>query len=179
MGNHLSGFKGNKLPVERVSWDSVQTFIKMLNQQSGQRYRLPSEAEWEYAARAGSQTKYPWGNQIDCSDASHDGGKGSVCYYKPEGRYNGPYPVGSYQSNKFGLYDTVGNVWEWVQDWYDESYYDSSPKKDPPGPVRGFYRGLRGGSWSSFASSSRSTYRYSYSPDSSDFTLGFRLARTR
>lgn len=179
MGNNPSRFKGDQRPVEQVSWNDVQQFIQTLNQKSAHQYRLPTEAEWEYAALAGNQTRYPWGNQIYCKKASFDGGKGSSCYYKTGNNYRGTQPSGSYQPNAFGIYDTVGNVWEWVHDWYDNDYYLNSPTNDPKGPASGTIRVSRGGSWGSNARSSRSSSRFFFSPVSHSSQLGFRLVRTR
>ena len=166
MGSNPSHNKGDNLPVENVSWDDVQAFIRKLNQLTGKRYRLPTEAEWEYAARGGNQSrgyKYAGGNNID-EVAWYDGNSGERTH-----------PVGKKRPNELGLYDMSGNVWEWCSDWYDEDYYGNSPQNNPQGPASGSYRVLRGGSWSDYAIYCRSAYRYGYTPDSRSGSIGFRL----
>ncbi len=168
MGNNPSHFKGNNKPVEKVSWDDVQKFIRKLNQQTGQHYRLPSEAEWEYACRSGGRDqKYCGGNNA-----------GSVAWYD-DNSGNETHDVGQKQANGLGLYDMSGNVWEWVQDRYDSGYYKNSPTTNPKGASGGAVRVFRGGSWHSDASNLRSAFRDYNSPDRRGNILGFRLARTR
>ncbi len=135
-----SYFKGDDLPVERVSWKDAQRFLEKLNQKEQKgRYRLPTEAEWEYACRAGSATKYSFGND--------EGRLGEYAWYdKNSGGKT--HPVGQKKPNAWGLYDMHGNVWEWCSDWYDKDYYRNSPSRNPKGPTNGRYRVLRGGSWS-------------------------------
>ena len=168
MGNNPSKFKGRTNPVEQVSWDDVQVFIQRLNQKEGhERYRLPTEAEWEYAARAGSASAYSFGDNAARLGqyAWYDGNSGETTH-----------PVGQKPPNAWGLHDMHGNVWEWVQDRYDGDYYSGSPSTDPRGPSSGSHRVLRGGSWSSLAASCRSAYRYVDSPDYRSGNLGCRLA---
>ncbi|HFB64127.1 MAG TPA: hypothetical protein ENJ60_01180 [Aeromonadales bacterium] len=168
MGNNPSEFKkGNNHPVENVSWNDVQRFIKKLNTKTGKNYRLPTEAEWEYACRSGGKNqKYCGGDSID-SLGWHD-----------EGWKNGHHAVGGKSPNGLGLYDMSGNVWEWVQDRYGENYYQSSPTNNPTGPSGGSFRGDRGGSWGSSASYARSAFRRLDAPSNSSSFLGFRLARS-
>ncbi|MDL2269434.1 formylglycine-generating enzyme family protein [Desulfosarcina sp. OttesenSCG-928-A07] len=166
MGSNPSKYKGRTNPVEQVSWDDVQDFIQQLNEKEDtRRYRLPTEAEWEYAARAGSQTAYSFGD-----DARQ---LGNYAWYDRE---SGPYSVGQKRANKWGLYDVHGNVYEWVADWYQEDYYTDNPGKDPQGPSSGKYRVIRGGSWFFSAEDCRSANRNFNSPDHRISSLGFRLA---
>jgi len=168
MGNNPSAFKGSNKPVEKVSWDDVQSFIRKLNQQTGQSYRLPTEAEWEYACRSrGRDQEYCGGNSAD-NVGWHDGNSEHTTHN-----------VGQKEANNLGLYDMSGNVWEWVQDWYDENYYSKSPKNNPKGPSGGSARVLRGGSWGFGANGLRSSGRGYFSPDYRYYDLGFRLAITR
>jgi formylglycine-generating enzyme required for sulfatase activity len=141
MGANPSYFKGcgSNCPVESVSWNDVQEFISRLNQRSGKRYRLPTEAEWEYAARSGGKAE-KW------SGTSSEGELGQYAWYfgNAGGR---THPVGEKRPNGLGLYDMTGNVWEWCSDWYGENYYQNSPRNNPEGPGNGASRVLRGGSW--------------------------------
>ncbi|MEF2644124.1 MAG: SUMF1/EgtB/PvdO family nonheme iron enzyme, partial [Paramuribaculum sp.] len=167
MGSNPSHFKGDNLPVENVSWDDVQTFIRKLNQKTGKHYRLPTEAEWEFAARGGNRSrgyKYSGSNDI-----------GSVAWYDDNSNRK-THPVGKKSPNELGIYDMSGNVYEWCQDWYDGKYYSSSPYSNPKGPSTGSYRVFRGGGWYSCAGACRVSYRFSYSPDDHYDNLGFRLA---
>ncbi|MEN8219532.1 MAG: SUMF1/EgtB/PvdO family nonheme iron enzyme [Pseudomonadota bacterium] len=154
--------RGNR-PVINVSWHDAVAYTEWLSQQTGKKYRLPTEAEWEYAARAGTETKYWWGNT-----ASHE-------YANYDSRWEYTAPVGSFAPNSFGIYDTAGNVWEWVYDIYSSDYYSSSPPSDPSGPSTGSSRVNRGGGWNSTASYCRAAYRYLNSPGSRYGNLGFRL----
>ncbi len=164
MGNNLSRYKGAKYPVENVSWEDVKEFIGKLNEREGHnRYRLPTEAEWEYAARAKSTTAYCFGNDKDQL-------KDYACY----GRKDGTCPVGKGKPNDWGLHDMHGNVWEWVEDW-DGAYGDGF-ERDPEGPRAGEYRVRRGGSWLSGAGRCRSAGRGDGTPGRRDFSCGFRLA---
>jgi len=171
MGNSPSYFKdcGGNCPVEEVSWDDAQNFINKLNESNdGFRYRLPSEAEWEYACRAGTTGDYA--GDLD-SMAWYSANSGSKTH-----------PVGGKQPNGFGLYDMHGNVWEWCRDWYDANYYASSPATDPQGPGSGQSRVLRGGSSGNVALGTRSAYRLNLTPASRSDGLGFRVvavARTQ
>ncbi|MBF0564219.1 MAG: SUMF1/EgtB/PvdO family nonheme iron enzyme [Nitrospirae bacterium] len=137
MGSNPSGFNnGDNYPVENISWDDAQEFLKKLSGMSGKGYRLPTEAEWEYAASSGGKAeKYSGGNDID-----------SVAWYDKNSDKQ-THPVGQKKPNGLGIYDMNGNVWEWVQDWYGEKYYGESPKDNPKGPSSGQKRVLRGGSW--------------------------------
>ena len=167
MGSNPSEFKGPKLPVENVSWDDCQTFIGKLNAQTGKTFRLPTEAEWEYAARGGKKSKgytYSGSNTIG-NVAWYDGNSGETTH-----------EVGTKQANELGIYDMTGNVWEWCQDWYGETYYENNSTTDPQGPVSGTSRVLRGGCWWRGARFCRVAYRYGDSPGSRDDDLGFRLA---
>jgi formylglycine-generating enzyme required for sulfatase activity len=160
---------GDTCPVERVSWNDVQQFLAALNAANpGANYRLPTEAEWEYAARAGTTGDYGGTGQAD-DMGWYSGNSGSKTQF-----------VGLKQPNAWGLYDMHGNAWEWVQDWYSAGYYGVSPGTDPPGPVGGTARVLRGGGVDQVVASARSTNRSSASPSSSGFAIyyGFRLART-
>ncbi len=165
------------LPVTRVCCYDIQRFINKLNTRGPWRYRLPTEAEWEYAARAGSTTAYSWGNRIDCSKAMYaNSAKVSDCqkYIKSRGLpLEGPAPVKSYPPNKWGLYDMHGNVWEWVQDWFGK--YSGIAQVDPQGPPSGNHRVKRGGSWFKFGYNCRSANRAYGHPSSRLRTTGFRL----
>jgi TPR repeat protein len=163
-----SRFEGRNNPVENVSWDDVQEFIRRLNsKERTDKYRLPTEAEWEYAARAGTTSAYSFGDD--------EGSLGRYAWYR---RNSGEktHPVGQKQPNPWGLYDMHGNVWEWVQDWYTLSYYADSPDTDPKGPSTGANRMLRGGSWNDIENYLRSAARKTNSPRARDDTYGFRLA---
>lgn len=164
MGNNPSNFKGDNLPVECVSWDDCQTFINRLNSYTGRNFRLPTEAEWEFAARGGNYSrhyKYSGSNYI--SDVAWYDGNSS----------NRTHPVGTKQANELGLYDMSGNVWEWCSDWYGS--YSSYSQNDPTGPNSGSYRVRRGGSWYGNASYCRSSCRIYNSPGYRYSYLGLRL----
>lgn len=170
MDKNPSKFKSQYRPVERVSWDDTQEFIKRLNaKEGGNNYRLPSEAEWEYAARAGSTSLYSFGD----SNSSLD----EYAWFGDKGYGGDTHEVAQKKANQWGLYDMHGNVWEWVQDWYDPNYYSNSPDKDPTGPSTGQYRVYRGGSWVGNAINLRSSVRFSGLPVSRSNDIGFRLLR--
>jgi formylglycine-generating enzyme required for sulfatase activity len=165
MNGNPSRFKGANLPVETVSWDDAQEFIKKLNAKNdGYIYRLPTEAEWEYACRAGTTGDYA-------------GNLGELGWYdeNSDGR---THPVGEKKANDWGLYDMHGNVSEWCMDWYNKSYYTNSPEVAPQGPASGTGHVFRGGSWDSKAKYCRSALRAIATPDFRFFRIGFRLVRT-
>jgi formylglycine-generating enzyme required for sulfatase activity len=168
MGNNPSLFTGDPaLPVEQVWWDTVQDFIRKLNTMEGRNvYRLPTEAEWEYAARAGSSTAYSFGD-----DPAR---LGEYAWYK-DNSGGKTHPVGRLKPNAWGLYDMHGNVMEWVQDWYGR--YTGEAVTDPQGAATGTHRMRRGGAWNSTAEVCRSANRYSVPGYRDDF-LGFRLVQT-
>jgi formylglycine-generating enzyme required for sulfatase activity len=169
MGNNPSYCKGDPdRPVEMVSWEDVQEFIRRLHvRERSTNYRLPTEAEWEYAARADSETAYSFGNDRDQL--------GKYAWYNGNSRGE-THPVGQLKPNAWGLYDVHGNVWEWVQDWYGE--YPSEPVEDPQGPSSGSYRVCRGGNWNGSARTCRSAKRIIVATDHRYGFLGFRLLRT-
>lgn len=179
MGNNPSYFKkcGTDCPVEKVSWNDVQEFIRKLNSMEGtDKYRLPTEAQWEYAARAGTQTPFSTGDCLAISEANYNGN------HPLEGCTEGGYRQktmrgGSFAPNAWGLYDMHGNVLEWVKDWYGN--YPSGRVSDPEGPSSGSGRVSRGGSWFYSARNIRSAYRDRDFPGYCYSFLGFRLLRTR
>ena len=166
MGSNPSRYKGSRYPVEQVNWNGAKEFVRKLSAKTGKTYRLLSEAEWEYTARAGSSTKYPWGNGINSSQAKFNSRDGTV-------------PVGSYRPNAFGVYDTVGNVWEWVEDYWHDNY-NGAPTNGSVWTIRDRWhrRVLRGGSWYSFPWDVRSAFRNRYSYPGKGKNNGFRVART-
>jgi formylglycine-generating enzyme required for sulfatase activity len=175
MGNNPSANreKQDNYPVENVSWSDVQDFINKLNSMSGgNNYRLPTEAEWEYAARSGGKNeRYSGGDILDDVAKYFD--------YDGQPDYNkGANPVGTRDPNGLGIYDMTGNVWEWINDWYASDYYSRSPGKNPKGPDSGERRVLRGGSWGNGAYDLRTTYRNFLPPDYRSGKIGFRLLRT-
>ena len=167
MRKNPSYFIGNNRPVEQVSWGDCQTFINELNMITGLNFRLPTEAEWEYAARGGNQSKgytYSGSNnlrEVGWYDIISDGATHDVATKAP---------------NELGIYDMSGNVREWCQDWHGSSYYASSVINNPTGPSSGSGRVNRGGSWSNAATSCRCAIRISGAPSFTSYDLGFRLA---
>ena len=170
LGNNPSHFAdcGDTCPVENVSWEDAQAFIAALNAREGiTAYRLPTEAEWEYATRAGTRTAYSFGNRPR--------ELGAYAWYR-DNSDGTTHPVGSKRPNDWGVYDLHGNVWEWVADWYGD--YPSSRVTDPQGPSSGTRRIIRGGGWGYDASDCRSGTRGTGPPISRSGSVGFRLART-
>jgi formylglycine-generating enzyme required for sulfatase activity/predicted DNA-binding WGR domain protein len=162
MGKNPSAYKGPKLPVNNISWNDCKEFIKKLNGITKNKYRLPTEAEWEYACRAGTTTAYYFGDKITLFDANS--------------KIDKPLAVGTYKPNAFGLYDMYGNVWEWCEDW--KADYPKGAVIDPKGPAKGEYRVYRGGAVNSRGKLARSSTRYSGSPANRRDGEGFRLARS-
>jgi len=167
--------RGNR-PVINVSWEDAAAYAQWLSQQTSKRYRLPSEAEWEYAARAGSTTVYPWGNTASHEYANY--GKDECCDGLASGRdsWVNTAPVGSFAANAFGLYDTIGNVWEWLEDCYDDSYSGAPTDGSAKRSCGTQYRVARGGSWFNFPAGVRSAGRGRDAPSGRGNVLGFRLA---
>ena len=170
MGNNPSNFKGPKNPVDSVSWDDCQHFCDKLNVKLGVKagkFQLPSEAQWEYACRAGTTTCYCFGDD--------ESGLDEFAWYSANsGRKT--HPVGEKRPNSWGLYDMHGNVWEWCADWYGNDYYSKSPEDDPTGPASGACRVHRGGSWRSKANGARSAKRAITTGDSRLDGMGFRVS---
>jgi hypothetical protein len=175
MGKTPSYFKGENLPVETVSWDDITPFLQQLNRHQPElALRLPTEAQWEYACRAGTTTAFHFGGKDDLS-------LDKVNYSGQWDRYNSggkTKPVKSYPPNQWGLYEMHGNVWEWCQDWYGE--YPPQPNgqaiQDPQGATSGTRRVLRGGSWIRHGRNCRSAYRYANDPANRNDYCGFRLS---
>ena len=190
MGSNPSHFKGcPKCPVENVSWNDTQKFIQALNQKTGKQYRLPTEAEWEYAARGGKKSK---GNKY--SGAKHN--LSSVGWYSANSG-DSTKIVGIKRPNELGLYDMSGNVYEWCNDWYDSTYYTNSSMSNPVGPSTGKSKVFRGGAWyfidwingnsnqndlsqrgKNDVDLHRVSYRNGYVPSFNFYFIGFRLCRT-
>lgn len=167
MGSNPSYFHSSNLqPVEHVSWNDCQEFITKLNEATGKTFRLPTEAEWEFAARGGNKSQgYKFsGSNNDDDVAWYDSNSGGKTH-----------PVASKAPNELGIYDMSGNLFEWCNDWYNSSYYSSSPKVNPTGPESGTMRVMRGGDWSSAYLQHRVAFRDRWLPDQSNFKWGFRL----
>lgn len=172
---------GATMPVMNVARSEAKAYCKWLSKKSGKHYRLPTEAEWEKAARGGLDEKeYPWGNEDPWADriyrANYGPGLNQSFVWGKDG-YQHTAPVGAYPPNGYGLYDMAGNVWEWCQDWYDSKYYEQSPAVNPEGPSKGFRGVIRGGCYSSKKSHLRCATRVALSPDTLDHLVGFRIAR--
>nr|MCU0392817.1 formylglycine-generating enzyme family protein [Thermoflexibacter sp.] len=169
MGNNPSYFKNcPTCPVESVSWNDIQEFITKLNQLSGKKYRLPTEAEWEYAARGGKKSKgyqYAGGNSLN-----------SIAWYNSNADFK-THPVGTKTANELGLHDMSGNVWEWCEDFYDENFYTKvkNGKANYPNKNRANYIVLRGGSWGGYAGYCRVAYRSRDYPTNRNDDYGFRI----
>ncbi|MBN1425919.1 SUMF1/EgtB/PvdO family nonheme iron enzyme [Candidatus Fermentibacteria bacterium] len=197
MGTNPSYFQGANRPVEQVTWWDAAKFCNALSAREGltkfyndddlnsqastvrmtwsaNGYRLPTEAEWEYACRAGSTTDFYNGNLTNPYCEPLDPNLDLIGWYCGNSN-DQTHDVGGKQPNTFGLYDMSGNVWEWCNDWYGD--YSSGSQTDPTGPSSGSTRVRRGGSWYSYAQSCRSAYRYDYSPGYSYYDIGFRLVR--
>ena len=171
MGDDPSRFEGPENPVENVSWDDCQRFLGKLNERFGVeagRFQLPTEAQWEYACRAGSRSRYWFGE---------DEGQLDKCAWCEKNSGGRTHPVGEKRPNAWGLYDMSGNVWEWCADWWDSDYYAHSPVDDPSGPATGSGRLGRGGGWNRPAGFCRSAHRghggHGYRSDN----LGLRVSR--
>ncbi len=181
MGNNPSYFKGDDLPVEQVSWYDCQEFISKLNSITGKSFRLPTEAEWEYAARGGKENRVlrsiissVWSVARVVKGYQYSGSNNisDVAWYE-DNSDSKTHAVGSKQGNELGIYDMSGNVWEWCQDW--KGTYSSSSQVNPTGANSGSERVFRGGCWFYAAGYCRSSYRYFFTPDIRSYTLGFRL----
>ena len=166
MGNNPSDFNGDNLPVENVSWEDVQEYLKKLNQKTGKKYRLPTEAEWEFAARGGTQSKkflYSGSNDLNSVGWIRDNSGDKT------------HPIGEKQANELGIHDMSGNVWEWCNDWYDENYYKNTSTSNPQGASFGSLRVLRGGGWGGLEYDCRVKRRGSDAANRRYYSLGFRI----
>jgi len=167
MGSNPAKFRGARNPVEQVSWHAAVEFTRRLSELNGATFRLPTEAEWEYACRAGTTTEYHWGNAFD----------GDYAWDKSNAR-GASHEVGTCEGNAWGLFDMTGNVYEWCADWYADSYPGEAEQTDPKGATSGSVRVFRGGSWCDSSEYCRSASRRRESPSFQFCTLGFRLVRT-
>ncbi|WP_430230201.1 formylglycine-generating enzyme family protein [Nitrosomonas communis] len=184
---HNPGFvQGDNHPVLNVTWNDAVALTKWLSDKEGVKYRLPTEAEWEYACRAGTRTRYASGNDpeslikiANIFDADAKGYWSRWAQFALSGHDNFAFtsPVGSFAPNSWELYDMHGNAWEWVSDWYANNYYAKSPLDDPQGPADGIVRVRRGGSWHTWSLYARSSYRNWISPNSRYSLVGMRLLR--
>ncbi|MDR1165999.1 MAG: formylglycine-generating enzyme family protein [Deltaproteobacteria bacterium] len=167
MGSNPSSFKGSDNPVETISWDDARIFLAKLNAlEKTERYRLPTEAQWEYAARAGATSEYILGDTIENLDDYA---------WHADNSDKSTHPVGLKKPNPWGLYDMIGNVWEYQNDWHDRNYYANAPNADPIGPTDGESRISRGCSWD-FIFTCAFGYRAAFKPSSADDDVGFRVA---
>jgi formylglycine-generating enzyme required for sulfatase activity len=176
--------QGADHPVVNITWNDAVAFCRWLSRREGRTYRLPTEAEWEYACRAGTSTRYAFGddpealcgfaNLFDAESRDAFPGWGRYALTSSDG-YVFTAPIGRFRPNAFGLYDMHGNVWEWCSDWYHDDYYAVSPVDDPKGPASGHLRSRRGGAWHSFAFYVRSCYRNFNTPRSRYPNLGLRV----
>ena len=173
-------------PVLDVTWNDVAAFCRWLSTKEGKTYRLPTEAQWEYACRAQTSTRYHNGDDpaalANVANTLDDSGRTAFPHVQELDILPGDKPkftvaVGGKEPNQFGLYDMHGNVWEWCADWYGEDYYSKSPLDDPPGPDSGKVRMRRGGGWNSFPLWARASFRNWNTPQSRCVNLGFRAAR--
>lgn len=171
-------------PVVNITWNDAVAMAEWLSRAEGRRYRLPTEAEWEYACRAGTITRYYSGNSPSTLSAIANTFDAAAAPYWPQWKDFAlaeddgvafTAPVGSFSPNAFGLYDMLGNVWEWVSDWYSETYYAESPLVDPTGPAYGHQRVRRGGSWHTWSLYARSTFRNWNTPQTRYPLVGMRL----
>lgn len=161
-----SKFIGENHPVQRVSWNDAKEYINLLNEaENTKKYRLPTEAEWEYAARGGTTTQFYWGDKID----------DDYVWYFGTSDYKA-HPVGLKKPNPFGLYDILGNVWEWAEDWFSNDYYQKSPEQNPKGPATGRFKVKRGGSQANLISHIKSHTRYRAPLNKRHYINGFRIA---
>lgn len=170
-----------KDPVVCVSWNDTQEYINWRNRKEGKNYRLPTEAEWEYAARSrGKDYQYSWGSGPPSGNIADWTAKRKFSGVDIWKNYNDGYhftsPVGSFRPNELGLYDMSGNAYEWVQDWQGDGYYSSSPRENPMGPDSGTSRIIRGGAWDLGPDKARTTHRYWNVPGGRAVCIGFRLA---
>jgi formylglycine-generating enzyme required for sulfatase activity len=165
MGSTPSKYKGDNLPVESVSWNDCIIFISKLNSLTGKIFRLPTEAEWEFAARGGKNTRY--------TQFSGSNNQRLVAWYDADSSGNGPHPVAKKHANELGIFDMSGNVWEWCNDWYGK--YISDAQTNPQGPKKDSGRVLRGGSWFSRARHCRVSYRHYKIPMNHFNLVGIRL----
>jgi formylglycine-generating enzyme required for sulfatase activity len=164
MGSNPSKYPGHGMPVENVSWDDAMEFCARVSRKTGRRVTLPTEAQWEYACRAGTRTRYSFGDDQD-----------QIKRYARQGEAQeaGPAPVGSHEPNPWGLYDMYGNVWEWCADWY--APYNAGAVTDPAGPASGQGRVVRGGRWHGKAADCRSAKRSWHASDYPRGIVGFRV----
>jgi formylglycine-generating enzyme required for sulfatase activity/outer membrane protein assembly factor BamB len=178
----VAGLDTSRFPAEQIRWPDAVEFCRRLSElpaerQAGRVYRLPTEAEWEYACRAGTKTRFHFGDSLSSRQANFNGNH-------PCGQAaRGPFvartcPVGSYPANAFGLRDMHGNVWEWCADWYARHYYQNSPVDDPPGPESGSMKVIRGGEWYAEGRDCRSSFRYADLPRGVFYVMGFRVVMT-
>ena len=164
-----SALKGAKNPVEQVSWEDCRGFVEKLNAKvGGGKFSLPTEAQWEYACRAGSTSRFCFGDD--------ESGLGEYAWYLGHSDSK-THPVGEKKPNAWGLYDMYGNAWEWCADWYDGGYYAGSPTDNPTGPPEDVFRVARGGGWNDAAGCCRSAFRGMFPPGRGVRTLGFRVSR--
>ncbi|MDO9310198.1 MAG: SUMF1/EgtB/PvdO family nonheme iron enzyme [Nitrosomonas sp.] len=178
--------QGDDHPVLNVTWNDAVAMAKWLSEKEGVKYRLPTEAEWEYACRAGTRTRYANGDDpeflltianIFDADAKAYWPRWAEFTLSGHDSFAFTAPVGSFAPNAWGFYDMHGNAWEWVSDWYADDYYARSPVDDPQGPDDGIVRVRRGGSWHTWSLYARSSYRNWISPNSRYALVGIRLVR--
>ncbi|QXE91380.1 formylglycine-generating enzyme family protein [Geomonas subterranea] len=177
MKTNPSHFQGDSLPVENVSWDDAQFFIKRLNKLTGKKYRLPTESEWEYAARSGGGDKYA-GTSKGLDKETKENELADYAWYDMNSGGQ-THAVGVKKPNALGIHDLSGNVWEWVQDRYAADYYAKSATENPQGPETGQDRVRRGGGWTSSERGVRNTFRYGDFANARNDFVGFRLALSR